>query len=82
MTLTRSSNTITDLFEGYEVNLLNTTSSAAKLTSEVDVNEATVNLKSFVDSINTTRKILNEKTFRGLHLKKLENCPLIQLLNH
>ncbi len=83
MTLTRSSNTITDLFEGYEVNLLNTTSSAAKLTSEVDVNEATVNLKSFVDSINTTRKILNEKTFRGSSSEEageLSSDPIIKSL--
>lgn len=65
MTLTRTSNTITDLFDGYEVNLISTTSSAAKLTSSVDVETAKVNMNAYIDSINTLKKIFNEKTFRG-----------------
>ena len=45
MALTRTTNNITDLFEGYQVNLLNTVSSAAKLTSTVDTTNAKTNLK-------------------------------------
>ena len=65
MTLTRTSNKITDLFDGYEVNLISTTSSAAKLTSSIDVETAKANMNSYIDSINTLKKIFNEKTFRG-----------------
>ena len=65
MALTRSTNIINDLFDGYEVSLLNTTSSSAKLTSEVDVSEATSNLQNFIDAVNATRTILNDKTYRG-----------------
>ncbi len=65
MTLTRTSNKITDLFDGYEVNLISTTSSAAKLTSSVDVETAKANMNAYIDSINTLKKIFNQKTFRG-----------------
>ena len=41
MTLTRSSNEITDLFEGYTVNLSATTSTTANLTASVDTSSAT-----------------------------------------
>ena len=65
MTLTRTSNTIDDLFEGYEVNLISTTSSAANLTSTVDVETAKANMNSYIDSINSLKKLFNEKTYRG-----------------
>ena len=65
MTLTRTSNKITDLFDGYEVNLISTTSSAAKLTSSIDVETAKANMNAYIESINTLKKIFNEKTFRG-----------------
>ena len=56
MTLTRSSNIITDLFEGYTVNLVSTTSSTANLTSSVDTNSATTNLESLVTAINSLKR--------------------------
>ena len=65
MTLTRTSNKITDLFDGYEVNLISTTSSAAKLTSSIDVETAKANMNAYIESINTLKKIFNQKTFRG-----------------
>jgi len=65
ISLTRSTNQITDLFDGYQVNLISTTSTAANVTSSVDVSSATTNLQSFVDSVNKSRSILNSKTFRG-----------------
>ena len=65
MTLTRTSNKITDLFDGYEVNLISTTSSVAKLTSSIDVETAKANMNAYIESINTLKKIFNEKTFRG-----------------
>ena len=68
--LTRSSNTITDLFTGYNVNLLasttlNGTDTPANLTGSVDTSAATTNLQSFVDAVNDARTLLNTKTFRG-----------------
>lgn len=65
MTLTRSSNEITDLFDGYTVNLVSTTSTTANITSSVDTATATTNLQTLVTSINDLKKVLNAKTFRG-----------------
>ncbi|MDC3140868.1 flagellar filament capping protein FliD [Alphaproteobacteria bacterium] len=65
MTLKRSSNIITDLFEGYNVNLVSTTSTTANITSSVDENLATTNLENLVSAINTAKEVLNSKTFRG-----------------
>ncbi len=83
MALTRETNEITDLFEGYEVNLINTTSSAAKLTSAVDVSEAETNLQSLVDSLNAARKVLNAKTYRGSSAEQageLASDPVVKAL--
>jgi len=65
ITLTRSTNNITDLFEGYSVNLISTTSSAAKIVSSVDIDQAEKYLQTFVDAVNVIKKVFNEKTFRG-----------------
>ena len=65
MTLTRSTNEITDLFEGYRINLVSTTSTTANLTASVDTTAATTNLQSLVTAINTLREVINAKTFRG-----------------
>ena len=70
ITLTRSSNTITDLFTGYNVNLLasttiNGTDTPANLTGSVDTSAATTNLQSFVNAVNDARTLLNTKIFRG-----------------
>ncbi len=81
MALTRTTNNITDLFEGYQVNLLNTVSSAAKLTSTVDTTNAKTNLKSFVDAINAARKVLDEKTFRGTSSKEAGELATDTVMN-
>ena len=70
ISLTRSTNNITDLFSGYEINISTVTNSSGSdipitLTSSVDETAAENNLKAFVDAVNNTRTILNEKTFRG-----------------
>ena len=70
ITLTRSSNTITDLFTGYNVNFLasttiNGTDTPANLTGSVDTSAATTNLQSFVNAVNDARTLLNTKIFRG-----------------
>ena len=70
ISLTRSSNTITDLFTGYNINLLasttvNGTDTPATLIGSVDTNSATTNLQSFVAAVNDARNLLSQKTFRG-----------------
>jgi flagellar hook-associated protein 2 len=85
MTLTRSSNIITDLFEGYTVNLVSTTSSTANLTSSVDTNSATTNLESLVTAINSLKTILNNKTFSGdssTEKGELADDPVIESLKN
>lgn len=85
MTLTRSSNVITDLFEGYTVNLVSTTSSTANLTSSIDTNSATTNLESLVTAINSLKTILNTKTFSGdssTEKGELADDPVIKSLKN
>ena len=70
ISLTRPSNQIKDLFGGYNVNLLtsttvNGTNTPAILTGSVDNTKAKSNLGSFVSAVNDARTLLNEKTFRG-----------------
>ena len=70
ISLTRSSNTVTDLFSGYQVNLLastvvSDTDTPAILTGSVDITSATTNLQSFVTAVNNAKTLFNEKTFRG-----------------
>ena len=70
ISLTRSSNTITDLFTGYNINLLasttvNGTDTPATLMGSVNTSLATTNLQSFVTAVNDARNLLNQKTFRG-----------------
>ena len=70
ISLTRSSNNITDLFTGYNINLLasttvNGTDTPANLTGSVNTSAASENLQSFVNAVNDARTLLNEKTFRG-----------------
>ena len=86
ITLTRSSNTITDLFTGYNVNLLssttiNGTDTPANLTGSVDTSAATTNLQSFVNAVNDARTLLNTKTFRGSASKdagELSDDPVVK----
>ena len=83
MTLTRSSNVITDLFEGYDINLVSTTSTAANITSAIDEASATENLENLVSAINEAKKVLNTKTFRGdssAEAGELSNDPVINNL--
>ena len=89
ISLTRSSNSITDLFTGYNVNLLssttiNGTDTPAILTGSVDTTAAKTNLQSFVSAVNDARTLLNDKTFRGSSTQKagdLSDDPVIKSIN-
>ncbi len=86
ISLTRSSNNITDLFTGYNVNLLASTTisgtdTPANLTGSVDTSAATTNLQAFVTAVNDARTLLNDKTFRGSSTKEageLSDDPVVK----
>ena len=86
ISLTRSSNVISDLFTGYTVNLnasttVNGTDTPANLTGNVDNSSAITNLQSFVNAVNEARTLLNEKTFRGSASKEsgeLSDDPVVK----
>ena len=90
ISLTRPSNNITDLFSGYNVNLLasttvNGTDTPANLTGTVDTTTATSNLQSFVSAINDARTLINQKTYRGSSTKgagELSDDPVIKSLQN
>jgi len=65
VTINRSSNTISDLFDGYELNLTATTTSSFRISSEIDKVSALASLKDFIAVINNTRTTLNELTKQG-----------------
>ena len=76
ISLTRSSNNISDLFDGYDINLLASTTvsgvdTPANLTASVDTTGATTNLQSFVDAVN--------KLLEVQHPRMLEIYLTIQL---
>ena len=63
--ITRSSNTINDLFDGYTLDLKTTTSSSFRVSSSLDKTTALSTLKDFIDTINISRTKLNELTRTG-----------------
>jgi flagellar hook-associated protein 2 len=67
VTVTRSSNTITDLIDGVQLELKGTVSSAVKVEAGYDETSALTNMNSFVTSLNTLTTKMNELTKRGLN---------------
>ena len=83
MTLTRSTNLINDLFDGYTVNLVSTTSTTANITASVDTSTAKTNLQSLINAINDAKNVINSKTNRGdanNESGELANDPVINAL--
>ena len=64
--ITRSSNIISDLFDGYEFRLNATTTTAAVIQSNTDSNVAYSKTKEFVDMYNSVHSVLDSLTKRGL----------------
>ena len=68
VTVTRSSNTITDLFAGHTINLTAADSSTAiEVTSSLATTDARSRMQSFIDSINSVKTFLKTETQRGLN---------------
>ncbi len=63
--ITRTTNTITDLIDGYEFKLKNTTSSAATVIASIDADLAYETVKGFVDVFNSVNTTIDTLTNRG-----------------
>ena len=70
VTITRSKNSIDDLFDGFTLSLSNTTTSAFRIKSSLDKSSSLTTLKGFVDSINTLRKKINDLSSNDLNSEK------------
>ena len=64
--ITRSSNVVSDLFDGYEFRLNATTSTAATVQSNIDSNVAYAKTLEFVEMFNGAFSTLNALTKRGI----------------
>ena len=67
VTLTRSSNSITNIFDGYTLDLTKTTTSAFRVSSILDKTNSLSVLKEFLNTINITREKLNDLTKVGIN---------------
>lgn len=65
ISISREANTISDLFEGYTLDLTATTSSTFRVTSRLDTDTAYTQMQAFIDSVNASRNALNELTKSG-----------------
>ena len=64
--VTRDTNTVTDLIDGYEFKLNSTTTSAASILASTDSNSAYTKAKEFVDIFNSVNSTIEELTNRGV----------------
>ena len=62
VSVSRSSNNISDLFDGYTLNLSKTSTSSFRISSSLDKTNALSIMNEFIDTINSTRSKLNELT--------------------
>ncbi len=65
ISIARETNTISDLFEGYTLDLTTTTSSTFRVSGVLDTTTAYNQMQSFIDSLNSSRTKLNELTKTG-----------------
>ena len=66
LTVTRSVNTITDVFEGYTLDINSTSSGTFNIKSSVSPTDALDRMQQFVDSINDVKTYLLTETKRGI----------------
>ena len=67
MDISRENNTITDLIDGYEFNLMGVTSTAASVSGSVNPDLAFQQVKDFVDIFNSVNGTLSELTKKGIN---------------
>ena len=67
LSVTRSSNLVSDLFSGQTLNINAVSASPVNVESAVVTSNATVKMQSFVESINSLKTYLTAETKRGLN---------------
>ena len=67
ITITRTSNDITDLYDGTTVSLVAVTTAAVTVSATEDSDIATGEMNALIDYINANRTMLNEATKRGIN---------------
>lgn len=65
--VTRSDNTVSDLFTGYSLDINAISASSVKITSSVITDDAKAKMETFLTDINTVREYLATETKRGLN---------------
>ena len=66
LAVTRSTNSLTDVFEGYQLDLNAVNSSATNVSSSIAATDARDRMQSFIDHINSVKTYLTTETKRGL----------------
>ena len=67
VTVSRTTNTVTDLIDGYQFKLNSTTTTAATISSVTDQTIAYEKIKEFVDTYNSITSTLDSLTSRGVN---------------
>lgn len=70
VSISRNENNITDLFDGYTLNISKTTTNAFRIKSTLDKTTSLETLRNFVDSVNTAREKINNLTSNELNSEK------------
>tara|TARA_X000000950_G_scaffold229239_1_gene277006 strand:+ start:779 stop:2734 length:1956 start_codon:yes stop_codon:yes gene_type:complete len=74
VSVSRSTNSITDLFDGYTLDISSKSTSSFRVSSSLDKSSAFSTMKDFIDTLNSTRSKLNELTLIGT--ETVEEGPL------
>ena len=66
LAVTRSTNSLTDVFDGYQLDLNAVNSSTTNVSSSIAATDARDRMQSFIDHINSVKTYLTTETKRGL----------------
>ena len=66
LTITRSVNSITDVFEGYTLDIKSTNASTFNIASSISSDDAQTRMQDFVTSLNDVKTFLIKETKRGI----------------
>jgi flagellar hook-associated protein 2 len=67
LAVTRSTNSITDVFDGFQLDLNSVNSSATNINSTIVATDARDRMQSFIDNINSVKSYLTTEIKRGLN---------------
>ncbi|XAT60072.1 flagellar filament capping protein FliD [Rhodobacteraceae bacterium Araon29] len=67
LAVTRSTNSIADVFDGFQLDLNSVNSSATNVSSTIVATDARDRMQSFIDNINSVKSYLTTETKRGLN---------------